>query len=334
MKLGLNLGYWGSDRPDTLALVQLAEDVGFDCVWSGEAYGSDGATPLAWLAARTTRIGLGAAVLGMAGRTPAMTAQTALTLDHLSEGRFRLGLGLSGPQVVEGWHGTPYGKPLARTREYVDVVRKVIERKDPVEHHGTYYDLPYTGADGTGLGKPLKSILHPYRQDLPIYLAAVGPKNVELAFEIADGWFPVFFSPTRYADIVGDRVAARPGFDICPILDVVVGPDVDVCRAEVKPMIALYIGGMGAKGRNFHNDIVRRYGYEDAAVEIQDLFLAGEKEKAVAAVPDELVDEIALCGPRERIAELVDNWSGSPITSMSIMTKQPEAIRLMAELLS
>lgn len=334
MKLGLNLGYWGSDRDNTLALVQLAEDVGFDCVWSGEAYGSDGVTPLAWLAAQTTRIDLGSAVLGMAGRTPAMTAQTAVTMDHLSNGRFRLGLGLSGPQVVEGWHGTPYGKPLARTREYVDIVRQALRREGPVEHHGTYYDIPYTGADGTGLGKPLKLILHPLRADLPLYLAAVGPKNIDLAFEIADGWFPVFFSPRRYDEIVPKDVVVRPDFDICPILDVVVGPDVDACRAQVKPSIALYLGGMGARGRNFYNDIACRYGYEEAAHEIQDLYLAGDKAAAVAAVPDDLVDEIALCGPPARIKELVEDWTSSPITSMSLMTKQPEAIRLMADLLT
>ncbi|MFE4503224.1 LLM class F420-dependent oxidoreductase [Rhodococcus sp. NPDC056743] len=334
MKLGLNLGYWGSGRDDCLDLVQLAEDVGFDCVWSGEAYGSDGVTPLAWLAGHTSRIGLGTAVLGMAGRSPALTAQTAATMDHLSNGRFRLGLGMSGPQVVEGWHGIPYGKPLKRTREYVDVVRQVLRREAPLEHHGTYYDVPYTGSDGTGLGKPLKMILHPHRENLPIYLAAIGPRNIELACDIADGWFPVFFSPRRYDAILPSGFTPRPDFDLCPILDVVVGDNAAECRAQVKPSIALYVGGMGARGKNFYNDVACRYGYADAAEKIQDLYLAGRKEEAIAAVPDDLVDEIALCGPPERIKELIEPWTSAPITSMSLMTRQPEAVRLMADLLT
>ncbi|WP_406416303.1 LLM class F420-dependent oxidoreductase [Streptomyces sp. NBC_00873] len=334
MKLSLNLGYWGSERRDDLALVQLAEDVGFDCVWVGEAYGSDGVTPLAWLAARTKHIGLGTAVLQMAGRSPALTAMTAATMDALSDGRFRLGLGMSGPQVVEGWHGIPYGKPMRRTREYVDVVRQALRREKPVEHHGEYYDIPYRGADGTGLGKPLKLILHPRRPDLPIYLAALGPQNVKLAGEIADGWLPVFFSPTRFEEVFAPTLGpVGPDFDVSPIVEVVVGPDVRECRMRVKHTIALYMGGMGAKGRNFYQVMATRYGYGHATEKIQELFLSGRKDEAAAAVPDELVDEVALCGPPGRIGELLERWTSSPITSMSCMTRDPEAVRLLADLL-
>ncbi|MGW6459396.1 LLM class F420-dependent oxidoreductase [Streptomyces sp. NPDC055078] len=334
MKLGLNLGYWESRRRDDLELVRLAEDVGFDCVWMGEAYGSDGVSPLAWLAARTSRIGLGTAVLQMAGRTPALAAMTAATMDALTDGRFRLGLGMSGPQVVEGWHGVPYGKPLKRTREYVEVVREVLRRERPLEHHGDYYEIPYRGADGTGLGKPLKLILHPERPDLPIYLAALGPQNVKLAGEIADGWLPVFFSPSRFTEVLAPTLGpVREGFDICPIVEVVVGPDVDECRAQVKRTIALYMGGMGAKGRNFYQTMATRYGYGEATEKIQELFLGGRKEQAVAAVPDDLVDEVALCGPPARIGELIQRWTDSPITSMSCMTRDREAVRVLADLL-
>jgi F420-dependent oxidoreductase-like protein len=270
-------------------------------------------------------------------RTPAMTAMTAMTLDALSARRFRLGLGVSGPQVVEGWHGQAFGKPLAKTREYVEIVRAILKRDKPLEFRGEYYQVPYAGADATGLGKPLKSILHG-RSTLPIYLAAVGPRNVALAAEIADGWIPVFFSARRSAmfrEWLDEGFArggrAREAFDVMPMVPVVVGPDAAACRAVVKPRLALYIGGMGARGRNFYNDIARRYGYEAAAKTIQDLYLGGKKAEAEAAVPDELVDEVALCGPRERIRERLAEWDASGVTTIMVVGDFA-AVRTMAEL--
>ena len=340
MRLGLNLGYSGSAMGMDLTLVQEADRLGFHSVWSAEAYGSDAVTPLTWVAARTERIRVGTAIMQIAGRTPVLTATTALTLDQLSGGRFLLGLGVSGPQVVEGWHGVPFGKPLARTREYVEIVRSVWRRERPVEFKGEYYQIPYRGADATGLGKPLKSILHG-RPDIPIYLAAIGPKNVALAAEIADGLLPIFFSAQRmkvfreYLD-AGFRAAgggkSLASFDVAPTVAIVPGDDVDRCRAEIKPRLALYVGGMGARGKNFYNDLVSRYGYEGEARRIQDLYLAGKKEEAAAAVPDALVDEIALCGPKERIRERLEAWKTSGITTLICGVKSPEALRLMAEL--
>jgi F420-dependent oxidoreductase-like protein len=263
---------------------------------------------------------------------------TAMTLDGLSGGRFRLGLGVSGPQVVEGWHGQPFGKPLVKTREYVEIVRAILKREKPVEFHGEYYRIPYAGGDATGLGKPLKSILHG-RPDLPICLAAIGPKNVALAAEIADGWIPVFFSPRRmplFRDWLAAGFAARgqapTGFEIMPMVGVVGGADPAACRAAVKPMLALYVGGMGARGRNFYNDLARRYGYEEAAQRVQDLYLAGRKAEAEAAVPDALADEVALCGPRERIRERLAEWTASGVTTMMIATRDVDTLRMMAEL--
>ena len=335
MRLGLNLGYFGSAPPtQTVPLVQHAESLGYHSVWSAEAYGSDAVVPLVWLAAHTTTINVGTAIMQMPARTPANTAMTAATIDAMSDGRFLLGLGLSGPQVVEGWHGEPYGKPLAKTREYVSIVREILRREKPLEHHGQHYDIPYSGPDATGLGKPLKLITHPLRADIQIYLAAIGPKNVALTAEVADGWLPIFFSPTRFQQTYGDAFAATDlsRFDIAPTVSVVLGDDVDDCRNRVKPNLALYIGGMGARGRNFYNDLACRYGYEAAAKEIQDLYLDGKKAEATAAVPDELVDEVALCGPRERIGELLGQWRESPVTTMIVGTSQPEALAVMAEL--
>src|SRR5438105_3988207 len=280
MRLGLNLGYWNSGPADTIAIVQRAESLGFHSVWTAEAYGSDAVVPLTWVGSHTTTIRLGTAILQMPARTPANTAMTAATLDLLSGGRLLLGLGLSGPQVVEGWHGQPYGKPLAKTREYVSIVREILRRDRPLEHHGPHYDIPYSAPDATGLGKPLKLIVHPLRADIPIYLAAIGPKNVALAAEIADGWLPVFYSPQR-ANVFQSALAegfARAGggkslahFDIAPAVHVVVGDDLAQCFAQVKPGLAFYIGGMGARNRNFYNDLVRRYGFEAEAKHVQDL---------------------------------------------------------------
>jgi F420-dependent oxidoreductase-like protein len=344
MRLGINLGYqdWGTGLASALELAQEAERLGYHSAWTAEAYGTDAITPLTWILAHTTTLRGGSAVMQMPARTPAMTTMTALTLDLMSNGRFLLGLGLSGPQVVEGWHGQPYGKPLAKTREYVEIVRRIWRREMPVEHHGAHYDIPYTGPGATGLGKPLKLIVHPTRPCPPIYLAAIGPKNVELCAEIADGWLPIFFSPYRLADSYGAQLAAGfsaaggdkslADFDIAPTVTVLVGDDVVALRDAVKPMIALYVGGMGARGRNFYNDLACRYGFEGAAKTIQDLYLDGKKLEATAAVPDELVDEIALVGPRERIADRLDAWRDSGITTLVVGATQPEALRTMAEL--
>jgi F420-dependent oxidoreductase-like protein len=337
MRLALNLNYSGASVALDMDKVLEAERLGYTSVWTAEAYGSDAVTPAAWIAARTSRIHVGTGIMQIPARTPAMTAMTAMTLDALSGGRFRLGLGVSGPQVVEGWHGQAFGKPLVKTREYVNIVRAVLRREKPVEFRGEYYQIPYAGPDATGLGKPLRSILHG-RATLPIYLAAVGPKNVALAAEIADGWIPVFFSARRGAMFRewldegfkrGGRT--REDFDVMPMVPVVVGADAAVCRAVVKPRVALYVGGMGARGRNFYNDIARRYGYEAAAKTIQDLYLGGKKAEAEAAVPDELVDEVALCGPRERIRERLAEWKTSGVTTLMV-AGDAEAVRTMAEL--
>ncbi|MDQ3248420.1 MAG: LLM class F420-dependent oxidoreductase, partial [Chloroflexota bacterium] len=273
MRLGLMLGYSGAQIELPLALIQEADRLGYYAVWTAEAYGSDCITPLAWIGAQTQHIRLGTAIMQMPARTPAMTAMTAMTLDQLSGGRMLLGLGLSGPQVVEGWHGAAYGKPLGKTREYVQIVRTILARQQPLIHNGAHYQIPYAGADATGLGKPLKSILHG-RADLPIYLAAIGPKNVELAAEIGDGWLSIFFSPRHYADVLKANVEAgfaKAGnhkttatFDIAPTVPVALGDDVDRCRHSLKPFLALYVGGMGAKDKNFYYDLVCRYGYADA----------------------------------------------------------------------
>jgi F420-dependent oxidoreductase-like protein len=339
MRLALSLNYSGASMALDMTKILEAERLGYASVWSAEAYGSDAVTPAAWIAARTERIHVGTAIMQIPARTPAMTAMTAMTLDALSGGRFRLGLGVSGPQVVEGWHGQAFGKPLGKTREYVEVVRSILRRDKPLEFRGEYYQIPYAGADATGLGKPLRSILHG-RADLPIYLAAVGPRNVALAAEIADGWIPVFFSARRMAmfrewldaggSASGRGVVARD-FDVMPMVPVVIGDDVAACRAVVKPRLALYVGGMGARGRNFYNDIARRYGYEDAARRIQELYLSGRKDEAAAAVPDALVDEVALCGPRERVREQLGEWTSSGVTTMMV-SGDTTAVRTMAEL--
>lgn len=340
MRLALHLSYSGPVLALDLARVQEAERLGYDSVWTAEAYGSDAVTPAAWIAARTERLHVGTAIMQISARTPAMTAMTAMTLDALSGGRFRLGLGVSGPQVVEGWHGQPFARPLERTREHVEIVRAVLRREKPVEYRGGHYQIPYAGPGATGLGKPLRSILHG-RADLPIYLAAIGPGNVALAAEIADGWIPVFFSPDRMAMFrrwLDDGFRARGAdaadhrrFDIMPSVSVVVGDRVEACRAAVKPRLALYIGGMGARSRNFYNELARRYGYEEAAGTIQDLYLSGRKAEAEAAVPDALVDEVALCGPRARIGERLAAWRAAGVTTLMVAGNL-EAVRTMAEL--
>ena len=331
VKLGLQLGY--DDPIGGVAMAQEADRLGFHSVWTSEAWGADAVTMASWIAATTEQIGIGTAIMQMPARTPAMTAMTVATLDQLSGGRVLLGLGTSGPQVVEGWHGVAWGKPLGRTREYVEIVRAAL-RRETVEHHGAHYDIPYSGEDATGLGKPLKLILKPLRRDVPIYLAAIGPKNVALAAEIADGWLPIFFSPYRFREIHGPSLEGAPDdFQVAPMCPVLVGDDVQQCRDMLKPMLALYIGGMGAKGKNFYNSLTQRYGFEEAAAKIQELYLSGMKGEAAMTVPDELVDEIALVGPKERIAERLEAWREAGISTLVIQARQQEALEVMAELL-
>jgi F420-dependent oxidoreductase-like protein len=335
MRLGFYMGYAppGTNPLELIALAREAERLGYDSAWAAEAWGTDAVSVLAWLGATTSTIKLGSAILQMPARTPAMAAMTAATLDLLSGGRLLLGLGPSGPQVVEGWHGVPWGKPLGRTREYVEIVRAAL-RRETVEHHGPHYDIPYSGEDATGLGKPLKLILKPLRRDVPIYLAAMGPKNVALAAEIADGWLPIFFSPYRFREIHGPSLAeAADDFQVAPLCPVLVGDDVQQCRDMLKPMLALYLGGMGARGKNFYNSLARRYGYEEAATKIQELYLSGMKGEAAMTVPDELVDEIALVGPKERIAERLEAWREAGVSTILIQARQREALTVMAELL-
>ena len=280
MKLGLNIGYWGSAMGTDASLVTEAESLGYDSVWAAEAYGSDVVTVLSWLGAQTSKIKLGTGILQMPARTPAMTAMTVATLDQLSNGRVLMGLGLSGPQVVEGWHGQPYGKPLGKTREYVSIVRSILAREAPVEHQGDHYQIPYNGPGATGLGKPLKLISHPLRADVPVYLAAIGPKNVALTAELADGWLPVFYSPEQADKIWGDDLKAglaksgnpHKPFDVSPTISAIVTDNIQQARDSIKPSVALYVGGMGAKGKNFYNDLACRYGYEEHATKIQDLY--------------------------------------------------------------
>jgi F420-dependent oxidoreductase-like protein len=334
MKLGLSLGYAppGTNPADLFPLVQEAERLGFDSVWVAEAWGTDAVSVLGWLAAKTERINLGSAIMQIPGRTPANAAMTAATLDLLSRGRFLLGLGTSGPQVVEGWHGQPWGKPLGKTREYVEVVRAAL-RREVVEQQGEHYRIPWDGPGATGLGKPLKLMLRPLRAEIPIYLAALGPKNVALAAEIADGWLPIFVTPERFEDAFGASIAgAPPGFEIAATVSVLVGDDVPALHDALRPHLALYVGGMGAKGRNFYNALVRRYGWEEEAERIQDLYLAGKQREAIAAVPDELIDAVSLVGPKERIAERLEAWRETPITTLVLGTPQPEALQVLAEL--
>lgn len=338
MRVGLNLGYSGAALGDALPLVRRAEELGLDSVWAAEAYGSDAVSVLGALAASTRQIRIGSAVLQMPARTPACTAMTAMTLDALSGGRFLLGLGMSGPQVVEGWHGVPYGRPLARTREYVDIVRRVVARDAPLTYDGDHYQIPYQGTGATGLGKPLRSILHPVRKAIPLYLGAIGPRNVRLAAEIADGWMPIFYAPA-HEDVFAESLAAGLGrrdaglgtLEVVASVPVVLGEDVAACRDQVRPHLALYVGGMGAHGRNFYNDLVSRYGYAQAAAEVQDAYLAGRHRDAAAAVPDALVDEVALVGPAARIRDRLAAWRDSQVNVLLASTSQPEALEVLAE---
>jgi len=323
----------GTSPLQLVALAEEAERLGFDSAWAAEAWGTDAATVLAWTGARTSRIGLGSSIMQIAARTPAATAMTAATLDLLSGGRLLLGLGVSGPQVVEGWHGQPFAQPLARVREYVEIVRSVL-RRETVEHRGRHYRLPYDGPGATGLGRPLRLLARPLRAEIPIYLAALGPRSVAVAAEIADGWLPTFLDPDRLEDAFGGSLAAAPpGFEIAPTAQLLVGDDIAALRDELRPLFALYVGGMGAREQNFYSRLVRAYGWEREATEIQDLYLAGRRRDAAAAVPDELIDAVALVGPPERIRDRLPAYAEAGVTTLICATTQVEALRVMAELL-
>ena len=333
MRLGVYLGYAspGTNPTELVELAVEAERLGYDSAWAAESWGTDVVTVLSWLGARTTTLKLGAGIMQIPARSAGMTAMTAATLDLMSGGRFLLGLGTSGPQVAEGWHGTPWGPPLQRTREYVELVRQML-RREVVDFHGEIYDVPLTGDGTTGLGIPLKMMLRPLRAEIPIYLAAIGPKNVALATEIADGWLPIFVSPERLRDVFPSLDAAAEGFDIAAGVNVVLTKDVEGGREYVKHHLALYVGGMGARGKNFYNALVCRYGYEAEAAHIQDLYLGGKKLEAAAAVPDALVDEVALVGSRDEIAARLDAWRGCGVTTLIVQSHDVDTLRTMAEL--
>jgi F420-dependent oxidoreductase-like protein len=332
VKLGMTWGYWGQQPPPDIAGVsQEAEKLGFDSIWTAEAWGSDAFTPLAWIAAHTERVRLGTAVVQLAARTPTATAMHALTLDHLSKGRLILGLGVSGPQVVEGWYGRPSNKPLARTREYVEIIRRAIAREEPVEFDGEFYQHPYRGEGSVGLGKALKPITHPRRPEIPIFLGAEGPKNVTQTAEIADGWLPLYYSPYRQGVYADQLAGAKQGFEITAMATMVVTDDIEAGLAPVKAMLGFYIGGMGAKGQNYHTKLMQRMGYEAEALRIQELFFEGRRDEAIAAVPSAFADEISLVGPIERIRDRVAAWEDSPVTTILVHGGNVQALRDAAQ---
>jgi F420-dependent oxidoreductase-like protein len=339
MNLGLNTGYWTAGPPPGVEeAVAEADRLGFDSIWTAEAYGSDVLTPLAWWGSKTKTVRLGTAIMQMSARQPAAAAMAAMTMDHLSGGRFILGVGVSGPQVVEGWYGRPFEKPLARTREYVNIIREIVARRAPVTNDGPHYPLPYP--NGTGLGKPLKATIHPVRDDIPIFLGAEGPKNVALAAEICDGWLALFFSPRNqdfYREALEEgfaRDSARRSFDdfeICATVPVIIHEDVEQAADFLRPMYALYFGGMGARGANFHHDVAVRLGYEAEAKRVQDLYLDGKKEEAAAAIPTALVEDLALIGPEDKIRDELDAWRESIATTL-LVAGDAAQLRRIAEL--
>ena len=335
MKLGLVLGYWGASPPaDAVERTQDAEELGFDSVWVAESWGNDAFTYGAHLAAHTSRIKIGTGVVQIAARTPTATAMAAVTLDHLSGGRLILGLGVSGPQVVEGWYGSPSRRPLERTREYVEIIRRALRREGPLTFEGAHYQLPYTGEGSSGLGKPLKIMTHPLRADLPIFLGAEGPKNVTQTAEIADGWLPLYYSPFRQ-DVYADQLeGAGPGFAINALATFEVNDDVSAALQSVRARLGFYIGGMGAKGQNYHTRLMARMGFEEEAYRIQDLFFEGRREEAIAAVPEEFADEISLVGPPERIRKRRVAWEESPVTTLMVSGSSKDQLRLARDLLS
>ena len=340
MKLGLMMGYSGAQVSIDIEMIKEAERLGYDSVWTAEAWGSDAISPLAWVAAQTTKIRLGTGIMQLPGRSPANTAMTAMTMDALSKGRFILGLGTSGPQVVEGWHGVPFGKPLTWLKEYVAIVKKIFAREEALTFDGERYQIPYRGPGATGLGKPLKSILHG-NKNIPIYTGSMAPKSQAFAAEHVDGLLLTCMHPERYDVLkpnIDEGFAASGGkkslanFDIAPTVAVIIGDDLDACRGPLKASLSLYIGGMGAKDKNFYADYIRKIGFEAEANKIQELYLSGKKGEAMAAVPDALVDALHLVGPKERIRDRFQAWKASPVGTMIIGAMQPEAIRLAAEL--
>lgn len=332
LKLGLQLGYWGALYPPShIELAKQAERLGFDSVWTAESWGNDAFTPLAYIGANTSTIRLGTSVAQLSARTPASCAMSALSLDHLSGGRMTLGLGVSGPQVVEGWYGQPYSKPLARTREYVDIIRQVLRREGPVVNEGEHYPLPYNGPGSWGMGKPLKPITHPLRADLPIFIGAEGPKNVAQTAEIADGWLPLYYSPYRQQVYADQLKGAKEGFEIASFVMMTINDNLEQALYPVKAMLGFYIGGMGSKKRNFHKELMARMGFEAEAEQVQDLFFEGKRDEAIAAVPDAFADEISLCGPKERIGEKLQDWKNSPVTSL-LVSGDEQLLRDAAEL--
>lgn len=347
MKLGLQLGYWGAQPPAGVGeVVAAAEEAGFDAIFTAEAWGSDAFTPLAWWGRETSRIKLGTSIAQMSGRAPTSIAMHALTLDHLSGGRVILGMGVSGPQVVEGWYGEPFAKPLARTREVVSIIRQVMAREAPVTNDGPHYPLPYHGPGSVGLGKPLKSIVHPLRADVPIWLGAEGPKNVAQTAEIADGWIPLFYTPKSAAMYQPwlDEGFARPGarrtradFEIAATCHLEVVSSAEEKRAvlaAMKPFVSLYMGGMGAKEQNFHNAVFVRMGYGELAEEVQRLYLAGEKDRATALVPDELVDDMHIIGTAGEVRERVAQWESTGVTTLLLSLRSADEVRRVAEVLA
>lgn len=339
MRLGFQTGYWGSGPPaGVVEAVAEADRLGYEHIWTAEAYGSDALTPLAWWGSQTDNVKLGTAIMQISARTPAATAMASLTMDHLSRGRFICGIGASGPQVVEGWYGQPYPRPLERTREYVNIMRQVWARQDTVAFEGRHYQLPHP--HGSGLGKPLKSTVHPLRPDLPIYLAAEGPKNVALSAEICDGWLPLFFAPKDngfYADALAAGFEARGGrpesFEVAATVPLVPGEDVEACADMVRPMLALYIGGMGAKGRNFHRDVFVRMGFEAECDRIQELYLGGDKPAAIAAVTTEMCEAIALLGPPDKIRHDLAAWKDSVVDTL-LISGPIDLVRMATDLVS
>jgi F420-dependent oxidoreductase-like protein len=347
MKLGLQLGYWGAQPPAGVGeLVAAAEEAGFDAIFSAEAWGSDAFTPLAWWGKDTSRIRLGTSIVQMSGRAPTSIAMHALTLDHLTGGRVILGMGVSGPQVVEGWYGQPFAKPLARTREVVDIIRQVLAREAPVTNDGPHYPLPYGGPGSVGLGKALKPITHPLRSDIPIWLGAEGPKNVAQTAEIADGWIPIFYTPTSAAMYQPwlDEGFARPGarrtradFEIAATCHLQIVENAEVKQLvldAIRPSVSLYMGGMGAQEANFHNQVFVRMGYADLAAEVQKLYLAGEKDRATALIPDELVDDMHIVGTPGEVKEKVAQWEETGVTTLMLSCRSADEVRQVADLLA
>lgn len=342
MKFGLQLGYWGAQPPTNHAeLVAAAERNGFDAIFTAEAWGSDAYTPLAWWGSSTERVRLGTSVLQLSARTPTACAMAALTLDHLSGGRHIVGLGVSGPQVVEGWYGQKFPKPLARTREYIDIMRQVWAREAPVTSAGPHYPLPLTGDDATGLGKPLKAIVHPLRSDIPVFLGAEGPKNVALTAEIADGWLPLFYTP-RMAETYNswlDEGFARPGarrsrkdFEICATAQIVITDDRPAAMAAIKPFLALYMGGMGSEDTNFHAEVYRRMGYSDVVDEVTELFRSDRKDEAAQIIPDAVVDDSAIVGDIDYVRNQIGVWEAAGVTTMLVSPGSVEEIERLAGL--